>query len=117
MYYISFGKLKPLKAKVFADWFNNEENVKNLKESLPDGAKFIGAFFVGLGHAKHDFEIVYEIDNYAVIDNWTNANPKVKKFGEEFAKTIGIIAEWVNSKVLKAVGEVELLDPKIFKKD
>ena len=70
MYAIAFGRFKELKAKLFVDWFTNENNLKKFKEALPDGVRFKGAFLVSFGHADHDYEIWYEVDNYAVLDNW-----------------------------------------------
>ena len=117
MYYIAYGKFRPLRAKGFVDWFNNKDNVKKLQDSLPDGARFVGAFLTTLGHADHDYEIWYEIENYGVIDNWNNKNPKVKAFAEEIAKNFGLIAEWANVRTLKPVSDVVLLDPAIYKKE
>ena len=118
MYYIAFGRFKELKMKVFADWFMNEENVRKLQEAIPDGARFKGAFLVDEGHADHEWEIWYEIDNYGVLDNWTyDKNPKLKEFGEEIAKTLGVIYKWGRGKFLKPVSDITLLDPEIYKKD
>lgn len=117
MYYIGYGKFRPLKAKGFVDWFNNKDNVKKLQASIPDGARFVGAFLTTIGHADHDYEIWYEIDNYGVLDNWTNKNPKVKSFGEEIAREFGLIAKWAHTRILKPVSDVELIDPEVFKKD
>ncbi|MHA2172472.1 MAG: hypothetical protein ACXAB7_21590 [Candidatus Kariarchaeaceae archaeon] len=116
MYMIGYGRFKELKAKVFVDWFLNEENVNKLKATIPEGAKFMGAFLVTSGHADHDYEIWYEIENYAVLDNWSNENPKIKAFGEEIARTLGVLFKWGRTRFLKPVTDVTLIDPELFKK-
>ena len=93
----------------------NEDTIRKLKETLPTGVKFLGAYLVVASTADHDYEVWYEIDNWAALDNWRKEletpNSKASKFSEEAAKELGAVFVWPRSKVLREAGKVKIFQP------
>ena len=46
----------------FAEWWGKKENIDRVKNSLTEGMRFVGIYFVILQTDDHDVEIWYEMD-------------------------------------------------------
>ncbi|MHA2092220.1 MAG: hypothetical protein ACW98K_15320 [Candidatus Kariarchaeaceae archaeon] len=112
---IAYGKFKLGRGFEFIEWFRNKENVRAFQDSLPEGVEFLDAYLVDGGQADHHFELVYRMRGYAVLDNWTMANEKVKSTMQKFLLDLGFYAETFQVKYLKTVDEVTQLDHDVFK--
>lgn len=110
IYRIASGKLKAGKFHDFVDWFTSEEKINKLKESMPEGTKYIGTRIVDMGQADHDFEFWYELPNYGALDTWDTSNPKVKTYFEELVSSLGFFTEGFKVKFLKDIHDVVLID-------
>ena len=108
---VNYGRFKEFKANLWQDWFNKEGNIQKLKEALPDGAKYLGAYMVVNGTADYDFEVWYELDNWAVIDVWRD-HAKWHEFYEEKVKDIGVFDKWTRSRFLRTIHDVIVFEPK-----
>lgn len=111
---VAYGKFKMGRRFEFINWFRNEDNVRNFKESLPEGVEFRNIYFVDRG-ADHDFEIVYEISGYAVLDKWNMHNEKLKAQMQRFMLDLGFYAESFNEKFLKSLEEIDTIDEDVLK--
>lgn len=110
MYMVYTGRLKEFKAVPFRNWFIKEENIQKLKDALPEGVRYLNAYLVILGTAEHDYEVWYEIDNWAALDVW-HAHTKWDEF---FVKEIGAFDEGSPKiKFLRGMQEVIVLEQKL----
>jgi len=108
---VNYGRFKKFKANLWQDWFNKEGNIQKLKEALPDGAKYLGAYLIVNGTADYDFEIWYELDNWNVLEMWRN-HTKWYEFYEEKIKNIGVFDKWTRSRFLRTIHDVIVFEPK-----
>ena len=112
MYMVQTCRLKEFKAIPFRNWFLKEGNIQRLKNALPEGVRYLNAYIVILGTAEHDYEVWYELDNWAVLDAWKN-HTKWDDFYDEKVKEIGVFDEGTPKiKFLRAMQDVKILDPK-----
>ncbi len=115
MLYITSGSFKEGKAKVFQDWWTKEENIKKLKDSLPNGVKHIGTYVVVVSSADHDFEQWWELDNWASLDAWKkevdNPNSNYHKTMKELKKELRGVVEFGRTKFLRPVKESTFIQP------
>ena len=113
MYWVWYGKLKQLEDIEYMKWF--QKNRSRFEENLTDGIRLIDFYLVINSTADHDFEFWYEIDNWAVLDNWRkqaeDPNSKYAKFIQAMINETGVLIEQVRSKFLRPAGQVAIFQP------
>ncbi|MFW9771322.1 MAG: hypothetical protein ACFFEO_04030 [Candidatus Thorarchaeota archaeon] len=103
------GRFKEFKALAFRNWFIKEENIQKLKDTLPEGVRYLNAYYVILGPAEHQYEVWYELDNWAALDTW-HAH---KKWDEFWENEIGVFDKGEPKiKFLRGMQDVIILEPK-----
>ncbi|MCG3220771.1 MAG: hypothetical protein H7641_05265 [Candidatus Heimdallarchaeota archaeon] len=111
MYMVKSGKFKEFKATSFRDWFLKEENIQRLRNALPEGIRYIKTYVGIMNTAEYDYEIWFELDNWAALDTFRNHDPWWD-FYEEKMKEIGDFDKIrpVN-KFLRGIQDVLISDP------
>jgi len=106
MYVAFYGELKENKSHDYIKWWRDEENVKKFKESLTEGMKFLNIYFTINQTAKHDYEIWYEVDNWAVLDKARN-NKKMTALNRGVYEKMGMPIKWSLMKVFRSATDVK----------
>ncbi|MHA2053616.1 MAG: hypothetical protein ACXAB2_12610 [Candidatus Hodarchaeales archaeon] len=104
MYWVSYGEFKQLKNIDYLKWF--QKNRTRIEESLVDGMKLIDFYVVINSTADHDFEMWFEIDNWAVLDRERD-NPKAVKLNQEMFEEMGIPIKWMRTKALRTISDTK----------
>ncbi len=104
--YVWYGKLKEDKQTEWIKFWRNEENIRRLNEVMTEGMRFKGVYVVINGTASHDYEIWYELDNWAVLDK-DRENPRSTELFKEFFEKFGYTDEWSQTKALRTVHDVK----------
>ena len=65
MQYINRFKVLPHKSEALRDWL--KKNDKLLRKEQPKGWHYLGAWFTVHGFGRYDFEMRFEIDDYAAL--------------------------------------------------
>lgn len=95
----------------FRNWFLKEENIQRLKNALPEGMRYINTYVVILNTAEHDYEVWFELDNWAILDVMRNHDPWWE-FYEAKIKEIGIYdKEKPVNKFIRGIKDVFISDP------
>ncbi|MFX1284583.1 MAG: hypothetical protein ACFFB5_13060 [Promethearchaeota archaeon] len=102
-----YGKFKELKDAAWIKWMR--KNKKRIEEVLIPGMKFIGVYIIINATADHDFEMWYEIDNWAVLDRERD-NKKAEELNLEMFAEIGMPFEWMHTKFLRTLDDVKFMD-------
>ena len=111
MYMVKKGKFKEFKATAFRDWFLKEENIERLKKALPEGMRYVDTYVVILNSAEHDYEVWFELDNWAALDTMRNHDPWWD-FYDQKIKEIGVFDETRPTNLfLRRIKDVLISDP------
>ena len=89
----------------FAEWWGKKENIDRVKNSLTEGMRFVGIYFVILQTDDHDVEIWYEMDNWEVLDR-DRFNKKFDEINSELYEKLGNYYVWRRVKVLRTPDDV-----------
>ena len=91
MFLVQCGQVQALKFKKWTEMWADKDLMKKYKEALPKGQKLIGVYAVVAGSANYDYEVWFEIDNYAVLDQ--RENPAMEAVMEEAFTKYGYVFE------------------------
>ena len=101
MYIAWYGKIVPSKIGGFAEWWMNKENLGRVRNSMTEGMRFVGIYFVILQTDSHDVEMWYEMDNWEVLDR-DRFNKKFDEINNELYEKLGNFYEWRRMKVMRS---------------
>ena len=104
MYWVWYGKLKNLEDIEYMKWF--QKNRSRIEEVLVDGMKLVDFYVVINSTAEHDFEVLYEIDNWEVLDR-DRDNTKMVELNKEMFKEMGIPFDWIRTKALRTISDTK----------
>ncbi|MHA2224629.1 MAG: hypothetical protein ACXAC8_05465 [Candidatus Hodarchaeales archaeon] len=104
MYWVWYGKFKESKDIDHMKWF--QKNRSRLEESLTNGMRLIDYYMVINSTADHDYEMWFEIDNWAVLDR-DRDNQKMVELNQEMFKEMGMPFEWIRSKALRTISDTK----------
>ena len=88
--------------------FKDDKTHEKLKKAVPEGAKYIGTYFVIDGTAEHDVEMIYEMENWGTMDKFRNFSPLDDAQNEMVKVAGGWFVVWQRSKFLRTAKDVQL---------
>ncbi len=104
--WVWYGKLKDEKFQPWLEWWRNEDNMKRVKETATEGMKFMGLYVTINSTVEHDYELWWELENWAVLDRERD-NEESAELMKDLFKEHGWVWEWNRTKVFRTVHDVK----------
>ncbi len=110
--YVWYGEFNEGKSEAWIKYWRDEENVRKWREAATEGMTLKGIYVAINGTASYDWELRFELENWAVLDK-DRDNQRTATLFREFVEEHGYTQKWARTRVFRTVHDVKspLFDP------